>query len=94
MPAHAALPANTRKMAPKVKWGALASLVATAVLTTVAGAIKTGQIIEGLPNPIAGIIAGVLTSAATALAGWLAPHQARVSEYAPIDHDPYGEVGP
>jgi hypothetical protein len=90
MSAHSIVPANTRKVAPKVAWGALASLVATAVLTTVAGAIKSGQLVEGLPNPLAGIIAGVLTSAATALAGYLAPHQARLGEANPVDHDPYG----
>lgn len=71
------LPANTGVIAPKVKWAALAGAVVSAVLTALVGAASNTDIVQGLPDWAAVLLAALAGGGFPGLAGYLAPHQDR-----------------
>jgi hypothetical protein len=78
------LPANTKKMAPKVKWSALVAALVGLLLPGIPTILADQSIVSGLPGwvmPLIGVITGGVLPA---LAGYLAPHQPRQGDSVPI----------
>lgn len=84
-------PADTKVMAPKVKWSALWSALAAIILAAIPGLLDNRDIIEGVPDWLTALAAGLGTGSAAGFAGYRAPHQPRAGDSASMGGYPAGD---